>query len=70
MNADPTPSDHAAPALWAHAPTAPARGRGVSSWPFGPVGVREERRQPYRANDVSMSAAPRRRWSDFTDDRR
>ena len=45
------------------------RTRGKSSFPFGPVGVRQERRKAFRANELSMSNAsmvphPRRRETD------
>lgn len=33
------------------------RVRGKSSWPFGPVGIRGERRKPFRANEFSLSAS-------------
>lgn len=44
------------------------RQRGQSTWPFGPVGVRQERRRPFRANDLEMSNTPRRRATDHKTD--
>ena len=44
------------------------RQRGLSSWPFGPVGVREERRKPFRANEMSLANTPRRRSTDLKPD--
>lgn len=40
------------------------RQRGHSNWPFGPVGIRQERRSPFRANELDMTNTPRRRWND------
>ncbi len=40
------------------------RQRGQSSWPFGPVGIRERRRDPFRANELGLTNSPRRRWTD------
>lgn len=38
--------------------------RGQSNWPFGPVGIRQERRNPFRSNEMDMTNTPRRRWND------
>lgn len=46
------------------APAQVRRQRGQSNFPFGPVGVREQRRQPFRANELEMSNTPRRREND------
>jgi hypothetical protein len=60
MNADPTAFETAPRANPVHA-TPP---RAHDTWPFGPVGIRQERRKPYRSNEMSMGQTPRRRWSD------
>jgi hypothetical protein len=45
----------------------PGIARARCAWPFGPIGIRQERRKPYRVNDIAMGQTSLRRWNDSFD---